>query len=237
MVGKLRLAVFDDHPLFRNGVVQLLQGTEGFDVVAEGCSAQEAIQAAGAARPDIMLLDIDMPGGGVVAATAISKIDPTIKILMLTVSENERDVFASLDAGVCGYILKGIGSLELIETLSSVHRGEISITPTLAARLLMQGRQKRSGLSTSQPLAALTSREIEILEHVARGLTNKEVARTLQLSDKTVKHYMTNIMQKLNVRNRVEAVLLSQLIVRAVESSESHPKKPDVIAGASGGSV
>jgi len=231
MVDKLRLAVFDDHPLFRDGVVQLFLGVEGFEIVAEGCSAQEAIQAARTARPHIMLLDIDMPGGGVAAAAAISKIDPTIKVLMLTVSENERDVFASLDAGVSGYVLKGIGSQELIEVLLSVHRGEISITPTLAARLLAQGRQRRSGLSISQPIAALTSREIEILEHVARGLTNKEVARTLQLSDKTVKHYMTNIMQKLNARNRVEAVLFSQLIVQAAASSESRPKKSDVIAG------
>jgi len=227
MVDKLRLAVFDDHPLFRDGVVQLLTGTKWFEVVAEGCSAQEAVQAANTLRPHIMLLDIDMPGGGIAAATAISKMDPTIKILMLTVSENERDVFASLDVGVCGYVLKGIGSLELIEVLLAAHRGEITITPTLAARLLVQGRQNRSGLFVGEPIAALTSREVEILEHVARGQTNKEVAQTLQLSDKTVKHYMANIMQKLNARNRVEAVLLSQPLVQSVKHYESRSKKPE----------
>lgn len=206
MPGRLRIAVVDDHPLYREGVVQTLRRSEEFEVVAEGGSAIEATEIATLKRPDVILLDISMPGGGLAAVHAITTSFPEIKILMLTVSENQDDVLTTLEVGACGYLLKGIGSSELINMITSVHRGEIVVSPNLAARLLTQMKRKYS-TQAPERTSSLTFREDEILELVGRGLTNKEIARTLQMSEKTVKHYMTSIMQKLHVRNRVEAAI------------------------------
>jgi two-component system nitrate/nitrite response regulator NarL len=149
-----------------------------------------------------------MPGGGVAAAQAITRACPAIKVLFLTVSEDDQDVFACLEAGASGYILKGIGSSELASMVWAVHQGEMTITPSLAARLLASiGKKHYDSSVSAYGQCALTSREDEILDQVARGLTNKEVARMLRLSEKTIKHHMTSIMQKLHVRNRVEAAM------------------------------
>lgn len=210
VVDSIRVAVIDDHPLFRDGVAHTLRTAVGVEVVGEGATAGEAIRIAQDKLPDIVLLDISLPGDGLEVARVISTTCPFIKTIMLTASESEEHVAAALRSGARGYILKGIGSVELIQTIRAVQNGESLVTPALAARLLVQMKQKSAGASNSDDLPSLTVREEQILKLVSRGLTNKEIAREIDLSEKTIKHYMTNIMQKLQVRNRVEAVLLLQ---------------------------
>jgi two-component system, NarL family, nitrate/nitrite response regulator NarL len=206
MGDRLRVGIIDDHPLFREGVVHTLRSARVLDVVGEGGTAEEAIRIAKEELPDILLLDVSMPGGGIEAARSIARVCPVVKMIMLTVSESELDVAQALEAGAKGYVLKGTSGSELLKTMFAVSRGESYITPGLAARLLTHvGRQEPGQPAT---LPELTERGEEILAHVARGLTNKEIARALSLSEKTIKHHMTNIMQKLQVRNRVEAAMV-----------------------------
>jgi two-component system, NarL family, nitrate/nitrite response regulator NarL len=205
----IRVVVVDDHPMFRGGVVLTLTSSGEFDVVGEGATAKDAIQLAKEHEPDLMLIDISMPGSGLEAAALISQLCPAIQIIMLTASESEENVTASLEAGAKGYLLKGTSGPELVRIAHAVCCGDSYVTPTLAAKLLSQMRQKQQKQSKQidDGISDLTSREEEVLDHVSRGLTNKEIARELALSEKTVKHYMTIIMQKLQVRNRVEAVI------------------------------
>jgi two-component system nitrate/nitrite response regulator NarL len=202
----IRIAIVDDHPLFREGVARSLGEIGGFEVVGEGASAEDAERLVGAVAPDIVLLDISMPGGGLAAAASILAGHPGQKIVMLTVSETNADVAQALNAGVRGYVLKGVGSKTLAEILHSVATGENYVSPTLSARLLSDLLQPAN--RKPDPIRQLTGREAEILRLVAEGLSNKEVAARLALQEKTVKHHMTRVLAKLNVRNRTEAALL-----------------------------
>jgi DNA-binding NarL/FixJ family response regulator len=210
---RIQIAVVDDHPLFREGVANTLAASPNIDVVGQGETAEDAIRLAGDLLPGILLLDISMKGGGINAAREISTAYPVVKIVMLTVSEREEDVAASLKAGARGYILKGVTARELVRVIESIHAGESYVTPGLAASLLTEWRGRPDGTTPSaDPLSELTGRERQILELLATGSSNKEIAREIDLSEKTVKHYMTNILQKLQVRNRVEAALLAQKV-------------------------
>lgn len=206
MSDRLRVAIIDDHPLFREGVVNTLRSARILEVVGEGGTADDAVRIARQASPDIVLLDVSMPGGGIEAARSIAQVCPLSKTIMLTVSESEQDVAKALEAGVRGYVLKGTSGSELLTTMFAIARGESYVTPGLAARLLTQGR--RQDPVQARALPELTQREGQILAQVARGLANKEIARALSLSEKTIKHHMTNVMQKLQVRNRVEAAMV-----------------------------
>ena len=206
MADRIRVLIADDHPMFRSGVSQTLKAAGPFEVVGEAGNAQDAIQLAQQLQPKVVLLDINMPGCGLQAAAAIHRANPEICIVMLTVSETEQSVNAALEAGAKCYILKGASGAELARVLQAVCEGESYVSPALAARLLTQLRQKPV-VKERNTLSDLTSREGEILAHAARGLTNKEIARSLSLSEKTVKHYMTNVLHKLQVRNRVEAII------------------------------
>jgi DNA-binding NarL/FixJ family response regulator len=201
-----RVAIIDDHPLFRNGVASMLTGVEGIEVVGQGATAAEALKVAQELLPDVMLLDVGMPGGGVEAAASIVRTCPNVRIIMLTASENEQDVASALRAGARGYILKGSSGPELVETLRVIARGDSYVAPNLAARLLIKQSKGIEAVVDQNP-HNLTSREEEIFALVARGMSNNEVARSFNCTERTIKHHMTNIMQKLNVRNRVEAVL------------------------------
>ncbi|MFC3326621.1 LuxR C-terminal-related transcriptional regulator [Mesorhizobium cantuariense] len=208
MTGVIRIAIIDDHPLFREGVTRSLSEIGGFEVVGEGATAQDAERIAATVQPDILLLDISMPGGGLAAVAGILAGHPAQKIVMLTVSEANADVTMALNAGVCGYVLKGIGSRALADILRNVAAGESYLSPTLSARLLsdLQSQQPTNGIADR--LRQLTERQTEILRLVAEGLSNKEVALRLELQEKTVKHHMTGVLSKLNVRNRTEAALM-----------------------------
>jgi DNA-binding NarL/FixJ family response regulator len=199
----------DDHPLFREGVAHILGATQGFEVVGQGSSADEALRLATRLLPDMMLLDITMPGGGIEAARSVAAACPVTKIVMLTGSEQEEHLMAALKAGARGYILKGIAARELISILRAVCGGDVYVSPGLAASLLLELTGATPSPRGASPLDELTEREHQILERVAAGKSNKEIGQDLHLSEKTVKHYMTNILQKLQVRNRVEAALLA----------------------------
>jgi len=184
-------------------------------VIGVGANAEEAISLVAGHMPDLVLLDISMPGGGIAAAQRIAEAYPAVKIVMLTVSEQDEDVHAALKAGARGYVLKGIGGAELIQVVRDVAMGSSYVSPSLAARLLKEaGEGGAKGATPASRLDDLTEREREILSHVADGMSNKEVARALDLQEKTVKHYMTNILKKLQVRNRVEAAVLARESMR-----------------------
>jgi DNA-binding NarL/FixJ family response regulator len=210
MADPLQVAIVDDHPLFREGVAHTLGAQPDIDVVAEGESAADALRIAGECLPDVMLLDVSMPGGGLNAVRQIARAFPVVKTVMLTVSEGEEDVTAALRAGARAYVLKGVAARELVRILRDVAAGEVYVTPSLAANLLFELTSGGASRQPASPLDELTEREREILELVAGGDSNKEIAARLYLSEKTVKHHMTNILQKLQVRNRVEAALLAR---------------------------
>ena len=202
----IRVVIADDHPMFRDGVVKTLSDFANCEVVAECGNADDALDAVCEHLPDIALLDVSMPGGGIDAARRIAVACPVVRILMLTASENESVVMEALEVGACGYVLKGVGGEELSTIIKTVHEGGIYVSPSLAARMLVDIKDHKTA-GVDDLFSDLTAREEQILKHVSQGLSNKEVARLLTLSEKTVKHYMTNILQKLQVRNRVEAAI------------------------------
>jgi two-component system nitrate/nitrite response regulator NarL len=206
MGDHIRVIVADDHPLFRDGVVSSLRAASDIVVEAEAGSADEVVGYAREYLPDIALIDIRMPGGGINAARAIAQACPATKIVMLTVSEDEDDLLNALKAGASGYVLKGVSARELTGIIRRVYGGEAYVTPALAGQLLREMSRPRP----AGPLDELTAREREVLELVASGRSNSEIGQTLGLAEKTIKHYMTNLLGKLQVRSRVEAALLAQ---------------------------
>ena len=206
MTDPIRVVVADDHPLFRDGVVSSLRASEDIVVVGEAADASSAVGLVQQHLPDVVLLDIAMPGGGIRAAADIAVAAPATKIVMLTVSEDEDDLLAAMKAGAKGYVLKGVSARELAGVIRSVQAGDVYVAPALAFDLLREMSQPRQ----KDPLAELTTREREVLELLATGLSNQEIAGRLSLAEKTIKHYMTNILAKLQVRSRVEAALLAQ---------------------------
>jgi DNA-binding NarL/FixJ family response regulator len=206
MPNALRVAVIDDHPMFRESVVETLTSAGSFEIVGEGATADDALKLAQDLVPDVVLLDLRLPGGGVQAAAGIASVCPTVRVIMLTASDSEQDVIAALRSGAQGYILKSSSGLELVETVRDVARGNSYVAPNLAGRVLVN-RGKQIEAVVVDPFRYLTSYEEKIFALVSKGMSNKEVARSLSCTERTVKHHMTNIMQKLNVRNRVEAAL------------------------------
>ncbi|MFB2554038.1 response regulator [Ensifer soli] len=209
------IVVVDDHPLFREGVALTLTQQPDFSVVGQGASAADAVRLHDTHQPDLILLDLSMPGGGQDALVSILKVAPEAKILVLTASEIDDDVLQALRAGARGYVLKGVGAQALVDVVRSVLAGESYVSPSLAARILTemrvparqpvgQGEEETDG----DLLSHLTRREEQILRLVADGNSNKEVARRLDLQEKTIKHHMTSILQKLKVRNRTEAAVM-----------------------------
>lgn len=205
----IRIVVVDDHPLLRQGIVHVLSGEPDLRVVGEGGSADEAIRLAADLRPDVLLLDVNMPGGGLHALERIAASCPAMAVLVVSVHDDEETVAAALRKGARGYAQKGIDRRELIATVRSLHRGDHYVSPSLAVRLLADaktdGRARRAG----DRLRELTVRETQILHHIAQGLSNKQIGAKLSLSEKTIKHYVTNVLQKLQVSNRIAAALIA----------------------------
>ena len=201
-----RILLADAPPLFREGVALSLGAEPDFEIVAQAGSGEEAVELAQRLRPDMALLDVEMAGmGGVAAAGKISASIPMIRIMMLTVSENRENLLAALKAGAHGYVLKGVSAGELRAITRSVAGGEAYVSPALAADMLTELSRPQS----ADPLSELTAREAKILKLLSQGLTNKEIGDAMYLAEKTVKHYMTNILQKLHVRSRTEAALIA----------------------------
>lgn len=208
MSEPIRIVIADDHPLFREGVAQSLSGVPDFTVVGQAGSGEEAFALVGNLLPDVLLLDVTMPGdGGIVTAGKVAAAWPVVRIMMLTVSEDQDTLMAALKAGARGYVLKGVTARDLANAVRVVAGGDIYISPALAGGILFELTARKQA---DDPLTALTDREREILGLVAEGLTNREIGDRLHLAEKTIKHYMTNVLQKLQVRSRVEAALLAQ---------------------------
>jgi DNA-binding NarL/FixJ family response regulator len=205
MANAIRTAVIDDHPMFRDGVTKLLARTPGIDVVAGGSSAGDAVCIARDLTPDVLLIELKLPDDGAAAIAAIARRHPAIRIVVLTVSDSDVDLAAMLQIGVHGYLLKGCTGQDIVRAVQRVHAGELCVTQSIAPRLLTE-----AGQPGQEAADDLSSREEIILAQVSKGLTNKEIARALNLREKTVKHYMTHIMQKLGVGNRYEAAQIGQ---------------------------
>lgn len=207
MTDPIRILLVDDHPLFRDGVAHSLEADPGFLVVGEADSGEDAVVLARDTRPDIVLLDVSMPGcGGIAAAETIAAELPATRIMMLTAAENRDVLMDALKAGAHGYVLKGVSAAVLRDVVRRVVGGEAYITPVLASSLLIEFSRPAP---SHDPLTDLAPREADILELLKEGLTNREIGERIHLSEKTVKHYMTNILQKLHVRSRTEAVLVA----------------------------
>ena len=197
MTGPIRIIVVDDHPLLLDGLVATLSADEGIAIVATGADAAAAVRAAREHQPDLALLDVAMPGGGIEATREIGSASPTTRVVMLTSSEDEDDLLSAMNAGARGYVLKGVAGRELRAILKSVHAGEVYVAPGLAYAMIKGLTKPR----VSDPIDELTLREREVLALVGSGLSNAEIGGRLGLAEKTVKHYMTAILGKLQVGN------------------------------------
>lgn len=203
----IRIVLADDHPIFRDGLVLSIEETDEFKVVGVADNADDAIRLTAEQSPDIALLDLSMPGSGLRAAARIKEAGSAGYIAILTVSEDQANVTEALKIGAIGYILKGVSATELRRILRGVARGEAHVSPGLAAEVLRIMKSPRQ--VEPNPIDELTKREEDILRRVAKGMSNREVADDLDLQEKTVKHYMTTILSKLQVRNRVEAAIIA----------------------------
>jgi DNA-binding NarL/FixJ family response regulator len=200
----MRVLVADDHSLFRDGIVSLLEAA-GWEVVGQVGDGQAAVEAASRLKPEVVLMDISMPGlGGLEALRAIRAALPETRVVMLTVSDKDQDLFEAIRLGAHGYLLKNLNASEFLEMLEGLQRGEAALTRRTAARLL-RGFATLSQEGSGQR-EALTEREVALLQLVASGLSNRAVAAQLSISENTVKYHMRNILQKLGVQNRTEAV-------------------------------
>ncbi|TBZ35045.1 response regulator transcription factor [Rhizobium leguminosarum bv. viciae] len=195
----ITIAIVDDHPLFREGVSRSLSEIDDFVVVGEGASADDAATLAASHRPDVLVLDVSMPGGGIDAIPEILARSPQTKVLMLTASEEVDPLIAALRRGAAGYVVKGIGSRGLAEAIRTVVGGSRYISPSMRAKVI------ETSLFVER--TSLTARELEVIGLVAEGLSNKHIGRRLNLQEKTIKHHMTEILSKLGASNRTEAAI------------------------------
>lgn len=205
----IRVLIVDDHELFRRGLFVVLGGDERLEVVGEAGDGEEAVALAAVLRPDAVIMDVRMPRlNGIEATRRIRELLPETKILMLTVSDDEEDLYESIKAGANGYLLKEISVQEVAEAIRAVVQGQSLISPSMASKLLDEfnslARQAAERDRLQTPM--LTSRELEVLRQVARGITNKEVAEQLYISENTVKNHVRNILDKLHLHSRMAAV-------------------------------
>jgi two-component system nitrate/nitrite response regulator NarL len=206
----IRLLVVDDHTLFRRGLVALLATEADLVVAGEAADAGEAARRARELQPDVILLDNHLPGvTGIAALAGLKEAAPAARVLMLTVSEDESDLSAALRAGAQGYVLKTIDGDMLAQAIRRTMRGESVVSPEMTGKLVQALRSMHGGEppATPDPLAALSPREREILEHIARGASNKAIARALDIAETTVKIHVQHILRKLGLASRVQAAV------------------------------
>ncbi|HEY1296967.1 MAG TPA: response regulator transcription factor [Chloroflexota bacterium] len=204
----MRVLIVDDHPLFRDGLRSLLE-VRGIDVVGEASTGREAVEQARRLQPEVVLMDLDMPEINGLAATRLISADlPTVKVVILTASEDDADLFEAIKSGAQGYLYKNLDSGEIYRLLEGVAQGEPALTPGLARKLLGEfARPAPVARVPNEPSPALTDREREVLDLLVQGVTsNRELAERLVVSENTVKYHLRNILDKLHVQNRAQVV-------------------------------
>jgi DNA-binding NarL/FixJ family response regulator len=207
---RLRVLVCDDHALFRRGLQMVLEQEPDLELVGEASDGVEAVQKAQELMPDVVLMDVRMPRrSGIEAAGDIKDMLPHVKILMLTISDEEADLYEAIKAGASGYLLKEIPIDEVAEAIRSVWAGQSRISPSMASKLLTEfaAMSKASSEKPQVPAPRLTDREMEVLKLVAQGLNNRDIAKRLFISENTVKNHIRNILEKLHLHSRMEAVV------------------------------
>ena len=206
----IRVMIVDDHALFRRGLQMVLEQEQDIEVVGEAGDGGDALAMAQEAMPDVVLMDVRMPGrGGIDATEKIKEAMPHVKILMLTVSDEEADLFDALKAGASGYLLKDTSIEEVADAVRKVSRDESLISPSMANKLVSEftSMVKRADEKQSVPQPRLTDREMEVLKLVAKGRNNRDIAKELFISENTVKNHIRNILEKLHLHSRMEAVV------------------------------
>ena len=204
-VATLRVLVVEDHPLFRKGVVALLDAVPDFSVAGVAVSGEEAVSRAAELQPDVVLMDLQLPGmSGIEATRAIVAADPSVRVLVLSLFEDEDSVFMALRAGARGYVLKDADEEELTGAIRAVSRGEAIFSPSVAGRVLAWFAVPRPA---PKVFPSLTEREREILELLAAGRSNAQIAQALFLSQKTIRNNVSNVFAKLQVADRAEAIV------------------------------
>lgn len=206
----IKVLLTDDHNLFREGLARILRDAPGIELVACASSGEEALQLTDQHLPDLVLMDINMPGmGGLEATRRLRLKHPQTRVLMLTISEEDQDLFRAVRFGARGYILKNTSSRDLFEAIRRVQEGEAAITPSMAVKLLDAFAASPTPSLTQETdksqIEALTGRETEVLQLIARGLNNKEIGELLSISPNTVKAHLRNILEKLQLTSRIEA--------------------------------
>jgi DNA-binding NarL/FixJ family response regulator len=205
----LRVMVVDDHELFRSGLRRLLDSEPGIDVVADARRGDEAVEKAEQLRPDVVVMDINMPGiSGIDATRELLKVSPDSAVLMLTISDADDDVLNSVLAGASGYLLKDATLPQIVSAIHATSSGDSILSPRVAGTLL--ARLRRHGLREQAPPAAdLSEREIDVLRLLVAGSDNGDISKQLNLSPSTVKHHVSNMLLKLGVENRIQAAVLA----------------------------
>lgn len=200
----IRVFIVEDHVIFRDGLKTLLATTPEIEVVGEASSAEEAVARVGESRPDIVLMDVKLPGmSGIEATRHIVAADPSVHVLVITMFDDDPSVFAAMQAGARGYVLKGAAHEELLRAILAVADGEAIFSAAIAERMIHYFSAQNPGRVAL--FKELTEREHEVLAHLAQGLSNSEIARRLELRPKTVRNHVSNIVSKLQVENRAEA--------------------------------
>jgi len=207
---RLRVLVCDDHALFRRGLQMVLEQEDDLELVGEASDGVEVVTKAQELMPDVILMDVRMPKrSGIEAASEIKEALPHVKILMLTISDEEADLYEAIKAGASGYLLKEIPIEEVADAIRSVWAGQSRISPSMASKLLTEfaAMSKASEDKPQMPAPRLTEREMEVLRLVAQGLNNRDIAKKLFISENTVKNHIRNILEKLHLHSRMEAVV------------------------------